>query len=58
MAMFRLLADRRASRAFDSLSVAVVQREETPKDLVAAADISVQGVEELHKLLRALLPGA
>lgn len=58
IAMFRLLANRRASGAFDSLSVAVVQRTETPNDLVAATDISVQGVRELHKLLRALLPGA
>jgi trehalose-phosphatase len=58
IAMFRLLVNRRASGGVDCLSVAVVQREETPEDLVAAADISVQGVEELHNLLRALLPGA
>ncbi len=58
IAMFRLLADRRASGSFDSLSVAVVERKEAPEDLVAAADISVQGVQELHKLLRALLPDA
>ncbi len=54
-AMFRLLASLRVSGRFDSLSVAVLPEEEAPEDLAAAADISVQGVEGLHTLLRALL---
>lgn len=49
--MFRLLAERRSRSELDGLSVAVLQGRETPQEVVDAADLAVDGVQELHRVL-------
>jgi len=49
--MFKLVAERRSRSELDGLSVAVLQGRETPREVVDAADVAVDGVQELHRLL-------
>ena len=51
VAMFKLLAERRSRSELDGLSVAVLQGRETPQEIVEAADVTVDGVQELHRLV-------
>ena len=51
VAMFKLLAERRSRSKLKGLSVAVLQGRETPRQDVDAADVAVDGVQELHRLL-------
>lgn len=53
--MFQVMAEHRARGDIDGLSVAVLHGAETPDEVVAAADTTVDGVPGLHELLRALL---
>jgi trehalose 6-phosphate phosphatase len=51
VAAFRALAVRRAAGALDGFTVAV-RSDEAPTELLAAADVTVDGVQGLHALLR------
>jgi trehalose-6-phosphatase len=53
--MFAALRERRASGTVDGVAVAVLHDDETPSELVQAADTTVDGVTGLHALLRKLL---
>ena len=53
--MFQVVAERRARGEIDGLSVAVLHDAETPDEVVAAADTTVDGVSGLHELLLTLL---
>ncbi|MCH8994796.1 MAG: trehalose-phosphatase [Chloroflexi bacterium] len=55
LTMFRVLAERRSDGDIAGLVVAVLHGAETPEELVAAADVSVEGVPGLHRLLTTLL---
>ncbi len=57
VAMFRALAERRARTGIDGLCVAV-EESETPEQVIAAADATVDGVAGTHRLLLALLGDA
>ena len=54
-AMFGALAERRSRTDLDGVSVAVLHEAETPRELVAAADATVDGVAGLRRLLLSLL---
>ena len=58
VAMFEVVAERRASGDIDALSIAVLHGAETPEDVVAAADTTVDGVPALRELLHTLLEGS
>ena len=55
LTMFRVLAERRSDGDIAGLVVAVLHGAETPAELAAAADVSVEGVLGLHGLLTTLL---
>ena len=55
LTMFWVLAERRSDGDIAGLVVAVLHGAETPEELVAAADVSVEGVLGLHGLLTTLL---
>jgi trehalose-phosphatase len=55
VAMFEALSERRTRSDIEGLSVAVLHGSETPEQVVAAADTTVDGVHGLHQLLLRLL---
>ena len=54
VAMFGALAERREQSELEGLSIAVLHGPETPAEVVRAVDATVEGVDGLHHLLRAL----
>jgi trehalose 6-phosphate phosphatase len=56
LALFGALRHRRDEGGIDGLIVAVTQAGETAREVIEAADVTVEGVWSFHDLLRELLP--